>query len=376
MLQTNGLDRSVDQSRASYSTLSSSPLDPTAPAFQCSSTSTSSSPRKDGLKGWEHALAFDVETTGPVYALHSMVAIGGVVMRVVDKTVLSQIRIIMRIEKGHGFSARCKRVYWNNWKKYPVNQRLLREIKKEGGEPKKGIQRFAKWLDQQEETWEKLVLITDNSAFDAGWISHYFWKYLQRLPMCYRFGKESNYRPMLQSNHLRRGLVLDDGTPGQWRGDLRMFGLDSPAEEKKDHDPLNDAKWIAASYADYLNFVRRFRHGSCSSVHSHSAPEWDRVAADHRETLRERQARIAHQSSLSKPLRIQFGTYRPAISITSGSDDSCGASLVPFWKRRSYVSSHAHARDSITPDDELIIPGASSDNNPDPASGIVSILSS
>jgi len=231
--------------------LSSSPLDPTAPVFEISTNrmifdeKRQKVVRQEGV-GWLYILAFDVESTGPVYELHSMVSIGAKVVRMMDNAIMSRFRNTISIEEGHGYSKQCESEFWDNWVDYPNNKVLKPRIEKEGIDPKKAIQDFANWVDEQEAYWPNLAFASDNPEFDAGWISHYFWKYLKRNPFRFSFGDESQFRSFINPDQLARGMAWDDGRPGRnISNELRMIGVDVPSAEMHDHDPENDAEHTA-----------------------------------------------------------------------------------------------------------------------------------
>ena len=133
-----------------------SKLNPEAPAFNGSDSSPPPSPPTPTLNpppGTRFVLAWDIEKSGPRTDKHSMLAVGAVVVRVHDDKLMSSIRIIFKMEEGHDFSETCRKEYWYDWKRFPMNQKMLECIEKEGVDPKQGIQQFANWLDRQEHTY-------------------------------------------------------------------------------------------------------------------------------------------------------------------------------------------------------------------------------
>lgn len=244
-----------------------SKLNPEAPAF--ASKNGKGAGRADSMPppGTRFVLSWDIEKSGPRTDKHSMLAIGGVVVRVHDNKLMDSIRIFMKMEKGHGFSDVCRKEYWYDWDRFPMNQEILELVEEKGVEPKEGIQQFADWLDQQERTYSEsgLALATDNPASDARWVSHYFQKYLDRNPMIHPYGDETKYRRLHHSNAFGRALSLDDGSGGQWCERLRAKGIQVPPDDLHDHDPLNDAKWIAKLYTACLRWTRCQRYGLKSS---------------------------------------------------------------------------------------------------------------
>jgi len=285
--------------------------------------------REEEVKGIRYVLAWDIEKSGPRTDKHSMLAIGAVVLRVRDDKRLAEIRLFMKMEEGHDFSECCRKEYWYNWAQFPNNKRVLELIEKEGVHPREGIAKIAAWLDHQERTYGKdLALTTDNPASDAAWVSHYFQKYLDRNPMIHPFGDESKYRRLHHSNMFGRCLSLDDGSGGDWKQRLRDMGVEVPPEDLHDHDPLNDATWIAKLYTACIRCVRKQRQ---------QRERWARMG----ESLGAIGSPLTASRSHSAPTTTVVHRYRPlqggARQPFSQQPDLAHprpqASFAPFWVR-------------------------------------------
>jgi len=225
--------------------------------------------------GIHFVLAWDIEKSGPRTDRHSMLAVGGTVLRVHDDKEMSTIRVFMKMEEGHDFSECCRKEYWYNWKDYPTNEHVLKLIEREGVSPAKGIASFATWLDTQEAQYDKqLAVTTDNPASDATWVSHYFQKYLDRNPMIHPFGDEKRYRRLHHSNAFGRAISLDDGSGGKWIERLQAMGIQTPPSDLHDHDPLNDARWIAKLYTACIRHARNLRQHNPVSPQAFSFGSW------------------------------------------------------------------------------------------------------
>lgn len=223
------------------------------------------------LPGTNYVLPWDIEKSGPRTDKHSMLALGGAVIRVFDDKIMARFRVFMRMEEGHDFSEHCRSDYWYNWARFPTNKLVLERIEKEGVAAKDGIQAFATWLDRQERAYTKqgVALVTDNPASDGAWVSHYFQKYLDRNPIYHRYGEEPQYRRLHHSNAFGRALSLDDGRDSQWLDRLRTMGIEVPDESLHDHDPLHDAIWIGKLYAACLRFTSHRRSWIAQQQHHH-----------------------------------------------------------------------------------------------------------
>lgn len=283
---------------------------------------------RESTKGTRFVLAWDIEKSGPRTDKHSMLAIGAVVLRVSNDKCLAKIRLFMKMEEGHDFSDICRQEYWYNWDKFPNNKHVLELIKKQGVSPREGIAKFAAWLDHQEKTYGKqLAVTTDNPASDATWVSHYFQKYLDRNPMLHPFGDEKRYRRLHHSNAYGRCLSLDDGSGGNWQQRLRDMGVEVPPEDLHDHDPLNDATWIAKLYTACIRHVRKQRY-----PHDRPIPEHLEFSeADRQQQAPERLFICHHTTDSGLSMRIHRNSDVPTIPNLAHPRPQ--ASLAPFWQR-------------------------------------------
>lgn len=313
----------------------SSSLDPTAPVFHHSSSdedeaSFVSSPMDmlvpvaaAAVEHTEYVLAWDIEKSGPRTDKHSMLALGAVVVRVADNYVPpgGEFRVFIEMEKGHDFSEVCRRDYWYNWKDFPMNENVLKAIKTHGLEPADAIRQFADWLDTQERTYKSLALVTDNPASDACWVSHYFQKYLDRNPMIHPFGNEVKYRRLHHSNVFARAISLDDGSGGKWKERLQKRGIEVPPDSLHDHDPLNDARWIAMLYTACIRHTHKWRQ------------LWNENQASGRMSTFTNSRRVLDSFGLSR--KEDFGISEgvvPVMSPVAPAKDFT-VSTVPIWLR-------------------------------------------
>lgn len=212
----------------------------------------------------DYVLAFDIEKTGERTDKNSMVAIGGCVIGVETLEVVSRFLCFMKVEPGHGFSPLCKKEYWDNWVKFPMNEIVLKSIDKQGVDPRAGIHAFATWLDNHESSFEKqnkhLAVVVDTVGSDAMWISHYFQKYLNRPPIEDQYGNDSLYRSIKHSGAYAKGLAGYDGSPDfNWRHVLQEKGVELPDQSMHNHMPDSDAQSIATTYAACVRWAHNQR---------------------------------------------------------------------------------------------------------------------
>lgn len=227
----------------------------------------------------DFVLSFDIEKTGESPQENSMVALGGCIVSVSNSIVLERFVVFMKLEEGHCFDPLCKREYWDNWIKFPMNKKVLWHILEEGVSPREGIRQFAEWLDKWERYFEehtsmKLALAVDTVGSDTMWVSHYFQKYLTtsdgkpRPPIEDQYGEQGRYRPIRHSNAFAQGLAQSDFSKGfDWRQELRNMGVQLPPDDMHNHMPDSDAEYIAKTFAACVRWThdRRMLAGSSST---------------------------------------------------------------------------------------------------------------
>jgi hypothetical protein len=78
------------------------------------------------------------------------------------------------------------------------------------------IRKFHKFLTRLDRMHHDLAIITDNSAFDCGFINHYFDAYmpeLRRSPLFFRCGKANRYREIIDIDSFALGVLSQRTTP-------------------------------------------------------------------------------------------------------------------------------------------------------------------
>jgi len=268
--------------------------------------------------GTEYVLTFDIEKSGEYPKDNFMNALGATVKRVSDRKIMSEFRVFFKQEEGKTYSNNTWNEYWNNLKKYPKNKDMLEAIKKHGVPSKEAIKSFADWLDTNERKYEGRIAITsDNHGSDVYWISYYFEKYLDRKPMTSRYGDETQYRRLHHCNAYGRGVSMDDGSGGDFVVRLLALGIDAPSNDLHDHDPLNDAKWMADLYIALIHYARRMR----------------KAIAKYLKTLKDYPV---NGMVCSIPDIIE--SYADMIEQKKSpfSPNNTRASLIPFWQRINY----------------------------------------
>lgn len=164
----------------------------------------------------------DVESDGPIPAEFSMVCFGAVVFdEALDKTFYGKMR--------------------------PVSERFVPEALAVSGftreqhlgfdDPKKVMEGFAAWLDQQSKG--RPVFVSDNLAFDWQFINYYFHRFLGRNP----FGFSGR-----RIGDLYAGLVKDASKATEWK----KYRVTAHT-----HNPVDDARGNAEALKKFREFGLR-----------------------------------------------------------------------------------------------------------------------
>jgi len=91
----------------------------------------------------------------------------------------------LEFPEGKGIEEQCNQEFWM---KYPELLKFIRENAKPIVEV---MTEFAKFIDDLESKYQKIVFVSDNPAFDIGAIDYYLHKYVGRCPM--RYTKSAKY---------------------------------------------------------------------------------------------------------------------------------------------------------------------------------------
>lgn len=118
----------------------------------------------------ESYISFDVETTGPVPGLYSMIDLGACL--VTDSSVEFQASLQEAPDAGWEKGAR------EFWMRNGHNRRILTQIQERAESPMVVMSRFDQWLKQ----FGKPVMIGFPASFDFSFINYYWWRWLKKDP--------------------------------------------------------------------------------------------------------------------------------------------------------------------------------------------------
>ena len=217
----------------------------------------------------KHILVVDLETSGDFIEVPKdsemepswLISIGAVVLCVETNKVVSSARFSLLPEEGQGFEPKCWDQFWNKEDPPGSGERpllkILEEFKAEAVHPKKAMQNFVDWVDEQERTYPTLVVWGDCLAFDYGiWLSTYIQRHLGLRSML--FNRRDKWRPIRCTESYGRALAHWTGGKSEemWAKLERMIP-DFPDKDLHCHDPVKDAEYIAKNAAAMLRYSAR-----------------------------------------------------------------------------------------------------------------------
>jgi len=178
--------------------------------------------------------AIDIETSGPNILKHSIISIGYCIGNIIGQIYLKK-RINIKTDNII-YDPETEK-FWNK------HIGILELLKVNQFTSQEAMTEFIKDIDRFDMTG-KLIIISDNITFDLGFINYYLAKYLDRLPLTYKLGKE--FRPVYDIDSYARGLLKKDYQT-IWTNDLELekklkFKIKRNIELI--HTPDNDAEYL------------------------------------------------------------------------------------------------------------------------------------
>lgn len=126
-------------------------------------------------------MGLDVETTGQSLSHNAMIALGAVVMDT-NSTTLHTFKVCLGVPSDKGWEPRCLAEFWSQ------HADLKASIERDAIDAKRAMVGFACWLNLMDLLYgDRLVLLTDNPAFDVAWINLYLSQYTLRPSLYYGF---------------------------------------------------------------------------------------------------------------------------------------------------------------------------------------------
>ncbi len=186
-------------------------------------------------KNYPILCAIDIESTGPNILKNGIISIGYCIGNIIGEIYLKK-RINLKLDDNISFDPEffC---FWNK------HISILELLKVNQITPKEAMEQFINDIDKFDSIG-KLIIISDNITFDLGFLNYYLAKYLDRLPLTYRLGKE--FRPVYDIDSYARGILQQD-YKSIWTHDLELetrFKFKIKRNIDLIHTPDNDAEYI------------------------------------------------------------------------------------------------------------------------------------
>jgi hypothetical protein len=194
--------------------------------------------------------AVDIEATGQFLTKNAMIALGCTIMN--DKSEeLDNFVGFMNVPEGRYWEKRCVDEFWSK------QEETLKYIKEKSENPKDVMNKFAIWLDEMDLKYGKeMVILSDNGGYDYAWIDTYLSEFTERPSIYYRCKfnddiKGYSFRRTWDTNSVYHGAsMIKKGKYVEWNLEKE---LECQNEKwSNDHDPLNDARNIAANYILFI----------------------------------------------------------------------------------------------------------------------------
>lgn len=189
-------------------------------------------------------IAFDIEARGPSAIRHGILAIGWCVRLANDFSIIERDFVALEeLIPGQFFEPRCYNEFWSK------NRGILEKLSREVIPARDAIAKFYDMLVTMGKKY-KVILITDNPAFDA-WMLQYYMDYFGYPPLHYESLPDKQYggyRTVHDTNSYARGVMEWDYLTPTPKG-----GKDKQIKEKfqldivsiPTHLPHDDAEYIS-----------------------------------------------------------------------------------------------------------------------------------
>jgi inhibitor of KinA sporulation pathway (predicted exonuclease) len=195
--------------------------------------------------------AIDVETTGQFITKNAMIAFGCTIMDQEMKEV-EKFSSYLRIPEDRNWEDRCVNEFWS---KQP---NTLDYIKKHMKNPRIEMMRFSDWMDDMDIKYgSTMIVLSDFAMYDIAWINLYLDLFTDRWALYYMLAPKENWKDGEKVYWFRRIWTTDSVYHGalmnqnpdkyiQWNLEKELNIQND--KWTNDHDPLNDARNIAANY--------------------------------------------------------------------------------------------------------------------------------
>lgn len=186
-------------------------------------------------------LVLDVETSGPICgkAKHGILAVG-FCLGTDQGELIENGKICFMLSESQFFDEHTLKNFWMRDGPY----RALLQIQKKAKPLKVALNELVKKFDMWDSQYH-VTIVSDNPVFDLGFINSYFAMFLNRKPVCYKYGKHYAHQRVIDLRSFATGKMNKDYREIR---DKRFQGI------CYNHLPDNDAHYLYLLW----NFVKKY----------------------------------------------------------------------------------------------------------------------
>lgn len=152
------------------------------------------------------------------------------------------------------------------WQKHPV---VHDQLQREARPIEESLVQFMTALDRFDYAYD-VTIYTDCSHYDIGFLNDYLAKFLKRGPLSTLFGKQSTFRPIVDTDSFIEGVKAVTGKTNY----PKFIAFDGV---KHDHFPDNDAEYNCHGYDHALNVASAFQ---CAHRQAHNDLEQAKLKSE------------------------------------------------------------------------------------------------
>jgi len=210
-----------------------------------------------------HIIGLDIETSGPSVTEHRVLAIGGAIVAVKDaavvRTFLTIHNDVPTVESNvlpPNWDLRTFTEFWTSPDKGDGTMTplmLLQRTAVEMADTKSEVemtQALAAWLRQAFHDFPDAIIVVDTVSFDTSFLNYLLAKHTDLPNLLYAKGKYRTVRDLYSWAYGLAGRSFGQAKDG---GGVKLacqrLGIEPPDEAMHNHNPVNDATYIATAAA-------------------------------------------------------------------------------------------------------------------------------
>lgn len=204
-----------------------------------------------------YGLIIDVETTGRDLLKNDMICFAAVIIDFNTGKFHDEFKVFLKPKSGKlNWEKRCVDEFWEKKENKENTKITLLNFEKYGVSIEFGMKQFFDWINikQPKEVLNNLMIYTDTAGFDISWVNRYLSEADLGTDCCYII--QDQYRPTRDCTSYNFGIARHLPSNGLWGSEkqaAKILNFENPENFKEqspfkhDHDPLNDARYIAYS---------------------------------------------------------------------------------------------------------------------------------